>query len=134
MYSLLTSVTQSLRGTPLKDCGISEAAQGRTKTHKDAQVDFDGYARRWRRQRPEKARGRERLHRDAQSCTKSHKIARSLTNANKIAQIRPNAHNTAQKARERVFLSKNGVIAAERGDNSRLERLPGNHRKCPAGD
>ena len=106
MYSLLISVIQSLRRTPFKDCGASEAAQGRTKLDRDAQVDFDGYARRRRRQRPEKARGRTRLHRDAQSCTNPHKVAQNLTNGHKIAQIHSKAHNAAQKARARVFLSE----------------------------
>ena len=106
VYNSLTSIAHSLRTIPSEDCGTSQAAQGRTNPHKDAQVEFDGYVRGWRRQRPGKARGRTRLHRDAQSCTDSHKIAQSLTNANKIAQFRSNAHNTAQKARERVFLSE----------------------------
>ena len=106
VYNSLTSIAHSLRKIPSEDCGTSQAAQGRTKPHKDAQVESDGYVRRWRRQRPEKARRRTRLHRDAQSCTNSHKVAQNLTNAHKIAQIRLKAHNAAQKARARVFLSE----------------------------
>ena len=128
VYNSLTSIAHSLRKILSEDCGTSQAAQGRTKPHKDAQVEFDGYVRRWRRQRPEKARGRTRLHRDAQSCTDSHKIARSLTNANKIAQIRSNAHNTAQKARERVFLSEKwchrmGPLSAEACSHARYHHF-----------
>ena len=106
MYNSLTSIAHSLRKILSEDCGTSQAAQGRTKPHKDAQVEFDGYVRRWRHQWLEKARGRTRLHRDAQSCTNPHKVAQNLTNGHKIAQIHSKAHNAAQKARARVFLSE----------------------------
>ena len=108
MYSLLISVTQSLRRTPFKDCGASEAAQGRTKTHKGIlmAMPVEGGVS-----------GRKRLA-DAQGCTETHRVAQIRTKSHKISQTRTRSHRFDQKRTtllkklgQGYFCPKNGVIA-----------------------
>ena len=97
-----------MRETPFKDYGTSEAAQGRTKTHKGIlmAMPVEGGVS-----------GRKRLA-DAQGCTETHRVAQIRTKSHKVSQTRTRSHRFNQKRttllkklRQGYFCPKNGVIS-----------------------